>query len=191
MAFRAGLIRKDEAESDRPPDPLALKITWHVTSQQQSLKLNGEVKTTEGKPFLCVVLDLYSKLIVGWSMHHRQDRYMVVRAVEMAVWQRTGNQPVILHSDSGSQFTSGDYQRALKFNNLISSMSAVGNCSDNAGCEGFFGILKRERVNYRHYRTRDKARSDIFDYIERFHNPRMRRRLAKQDQQFSAILNRP
>ncbi len=116
---------------------------------------------------------------------------MVVRAVEMAVWQRTGNQPVILHSDRGSQFTSGDYQRALKFNNLISSMSAVGNCSDNAGCEGFFGILKRERVNYRHYRTRDKARSDIFDYIERFHNPRMRRRLAKQDQQFSAILNRP
>jgi len=151
----------------------------------------SEVTTTEGKLFLCVVLDLYSKLIVGWSMHHRQDRYMVIRAVEMAVWQRTGNQPVILHSDRGAQFTSGDYQRALKFNNLISSMSAVGHCSDNAACEGFFGILKRERVNYRRYRTRDEARSDIFDYIERFHNPRMRRRLAKQDQQFSAILNRP
>ena len=150
-----------------------------------------EVKTTEGKLFLCVVLDLYSKLIVGWSMHHRQDRYMVVRAVEMAVWQRTGNKPVILHSDRGAQFTSGDYQRALKFNNLISSMSAVGHCSDNTACEGFFGILKRERVNYRRYRTRDEARSDIFDYIERFHNPRMRRRLAKQDQEFSAVLNRP
>ena len=70
-------------------------------------------------------------------------------------------------------------------------MSDVGHCADNEACEDFFGILKRERINYRKYRTRDEARSDIFDYIERFHNPRMQRRLAQQDQQFSAILNRP
>jgi len=97
------------------------------------------VPTQEGKLFLCVVLDLYSKLIVGWPMHYRQDQHMVIRAVEMAVWQRQGKVPVVLHSDRGSQFTSGDYQRYLGSNRLVSSMSAVGHCGDNAACEGFFG----------------------------------------------------
>ncbi|PAU81126.1 IS3 family transposase [Halovibrio salipaludis] len=147
-----------------------------------------QVPTQEGKLFLCVVLDLFSKLIVGWSMHHRQDRQMVIRAVEMAVWQRQGNVPVILHSDRGSQFTSGDYQRYLGSNQLVSSMSAVGHCGDNAACEGFFGMLKRERIHHRRYRTQNEARADIFDYIERFHNPRMRRRVAVQDQKLSAVL---
>lgn len=150
-----------------------------------------EVKTQEGKLFLCVVLDLYSKLVIGWSMHHRQDRYMVIRAVEMATWQRTEQHPVILHSDRGAQFTSGAYQKVLTANRLISSMSAVGHCADNAACEGFFGVIKRERIRYRSYRTRDEARADIFDYIERFHNPRMRRRLARKDQQITSFLNRP
>ncbi|CAG8998910.1 MAG: IS3 family transposase ISIlo12 [Candidatus Celerinatantimonas neptuna] len=147
--------------------------------------------TQEGKFYLSVVLDLYSKLVIGWSMHHRQDRYMVMRAVEMAVWQRQEKHKVILHSDLGTQFTSGDHQRLLKHNQLVSSMSAVGHCGDNAACEGFFGVLKRERVNYRHYRTRDEARADIFDDIERFHNPRMRRRLANEGRQFTFLQNRP
>lgn len=147
-----------------------------------------EIATQEGKLYLCVVIDLFSKLVVGWSMHHRQDRHMAVRAVEMAVWQRQGQTSVILHSDRGTQFTSGDFQRCLHKNSLISSMSAVGHCGDNAACEGFFGVLKRERIHHRDYRTRDEARSDIFDYIERFHNPRMRRRVATQDLKFSAVL---
>lgn len=146
-----------------------------------------EIATLEGKLFLCVVIDLHSKLVVGWAMHHRQDRHMVIRAVEMAVWQRQGDAPVVLHSDRGCQFVSGDYQRFLSGNALVSSMSAVGHCGDNAACEGFFGVLKRERVAHRQYRTRDEARADLFDYIERFHNPRMRRRVAKQDQKFSAV----
>ncbi len=143
-----------------------------------------EIKTQEGKLYLCVVLDLFSNLVIGWSMHHRQDRHMVIRAVEMAVWQRQERTSIILHSDRGSQFTSGDYQRHLGKNKLISSMSAVGHCADNAACEGFFGMLKRERVNHRQYRTRDQARADVFDYIERFHNPRMRRRVAMLDVRF-------
>jgi putative transposase len=147
-----------------------------------------EIATQEGKLFLCVVLDLYSKLVVGWSMHHRQDRHMVIRAVEMAVWQRQGGWSVILHSDRGAQFTSGDYQRFLRRNTLICSMSAVGHCGDNAACEGFFGLLKRERVAHRQYRTRDEARADLFNYIERFHNPRMRRRVARDDLKVSALL---
>ncbi|WP_139173244.1 IS3 family transposase, partial [Marinobacter mobilis] len=96
--------------------------------------------------------------------------------------------PVILHSDRGSQFTSGDYQRFLGSNRVVSSMSAVGHCGDNAACEGFFGILKRERVHRRRYRTLDEARADIFDYIERFHNPRMRRRVATQDRKLCTVL---
>ncbi|OPD68114.1 hypothetical protein CJU12_14730 [Pseudomonas aeruginosa] len=91
-------------------------------------------------------------------MHHRQDRQMVIRAVEMAIWQRQGDWSVILHSDRGRQFTSADYQRFLNRNTLICSMSAVGHCGDNAACEGFFGLLKRERVAHQSYRTRDEAR---------------------------------
>jgi putative transposase len=146
-----------------------------------------EVWTQEGKLYLCVVIDLFSNLVIGWSMHHRQDRHMVIRAVEMAVMQREGGWSVILHSDRGGQFISSDYQDYLARNTLICSMSAVGHCGDNAACEGFFGMLKRERINRVSYRTRDIARSDIFDYIERFHNPRMRRRVADQDRKLDAV----
>ncbi len=150
-----------------------------------------EIATQEGKLYLCVVLDLYSKLVIGWSMHDRQDRHMVIRAVEMAIWQRQGTANVILHSDRGCQFTSNDYQKLLLQHGLVSSMSAVGHCGDNAACEGFFGMLKRERIYHRRYRTRNEAKADVFDYLERFHNPRMRRRMALQDMKFTSILNRP
>lgn len=147
-----------------------------------------EIKTDAGKLYVCIVLDLFDYRVVGWSMHHRQDRQMVIRAVQMAVWQRQGEQPVILHSDRGSQFRSGDYQDYLTANSLVCSMSAVGHCGDNAACEGFFGMLKRERVYRTKYPTLDAARGDVFEYIERFHNPRMRRRTAKQDSKFSTLL---
>jgi putative transposase len=146
-----------------------------------------EIKTDEGKLYLCIVLDLFDHRVVGWSMHHRQDRQMVIRAVQMAVWQRQGNERVILHSDRGSQFRSGDYQNYLEAHALVCSMSAVGHCGDNAACEGFFGLLKRERVYRMRYPTLDAARADVFEYIERFHNPRMRRRQAKQDLKFSTL----
>ena len=113
---------------------------------------------------------------------------MVIRAVEMAIWQRQGGWSVILHSDRGSQFRSGDYQDFLNQNTLICSMSAVGHCGDNAACEGFFGVLKGERIYQRKYRTLEMAKADVFNYIERFHNPRMRRRVAKSDLEFSGVL---
>lgn len=147
-----------------------------------------EIKTSQGKLYLCIVLDLFDQRVVGWSMHHRQDRQMVIRAVQMAVWQRQGNHEVILHSDRGSQFRSGDYQRYLAANGLVCSMSAVGRCGDNAACEGFFGLLKRERIYRSRYSTLEAARADVFEYIERRHNPRMRRRVAKQDSKFKALL---
>lgn len=79
-------------------------------------------------------------------------------------------------------------QYFLKDQNLVSSMSAVGHCGDNAACEGFFGMLKRERVRRRKYQARAQARSDVFDYIERFHNPKMRRRIDQADRAFEALI---
>lgn len=145
------------------------------------------IRTAQGWLYLCVVLDLYSMRVVGWSMSGIQDRQLVLNAVLMALWQRPRNQPVFLHSDRGTQFTSADYQQFLDDHHLVCSMSAVGHCADNAAAEGFFGMLKRERVNRRRYLTHAEARSDVFDYIERFHNPRMQRRLDKREQEFIAL----
>ena len=137
------------------------------------------IRTAEGWLYLSVVVDLYSGRVIGWSMSPRQDRQLVIQAVLMALWQRTDRSPVVLHSDRGCQFTSDEYQWFLKGHQLRSSMSAVGTCADNAAAESFFGLLKRERVNRRQYQTRAEARADVFDYIERFHNPRRARRIER------------
>jgi len=138
------------------------------------------VRTAEDWLYLCVVIDLYSRLVVGWSMSAVQDRQLVLQAVLMALWQRQDRSPLVLHSDRGCQFTSDEYQRFLRGHNVTCSMSGVGSCADNALVEGFFGMLKRERVNRRYYRTRAEARADIFDYIETSYNPRMRSRLERE-----------
>lgn len=135
------------------------------------------VRTGEHWLSVCAVIDLCSGVVVGWSMNCRQGSELAIRALSMAVWQRQGTGAVIVHSDRGCQYTSDAYQRYLKSQGLVGSMSAAGSCADNAAAESFFGLLKRERVYRRSYRTRDEARSDIFDYIERFHNARKRRRM--------------
>lgn len=140
------------------------------------------IRTAEGWLYLCVVIDLFSGKVVGWSMSATQDRRLVLDAVLMAGWQRPDRQPVVLHSDRGTQFTSYEYRQFLKDHHITLSMSAVGHCGDNAPAEGFFGMLKRERVNRRRYLTRADARSDVFDYIERFHNPRIQRRIDSPKQ---------
>ena len=145
------------------------------------------IRTGDGWLYLCAVVDLFSKQVVGWSMSKNQTREMVLHAVLMALWQREDRRPVVLHSDRGTQFTSDEYQRFLTGHNLTCSMSAVGSCADNAAAESFFGLLKRDRVHRRRYVTASEARADVFDYIERFHNPRMRRRLAKRAQDEAAL----
>jgi putative transposase len=145
------------------------------------------IYTAEGWLYLCVVIDLYGGKVIGWSMSTIQDRQLVLRAVLMACWQRRGRQAVILHSDRGTQFTSYEYQQFLKDHHITLSMSEVGHCGDNAPAEGFFGMLKRERVNRRRYLTVSDARADVFDYIERFHNPRIQRRLDSRDHGVSAL----
>jgi putative transposase len=145
------------------------------------------IRTAEHWLYCCVVLDVYSGVVVGWSMSPRQDRQLGVQAVLRALWQRPARTPVILHSDRGCQFTSEEYQQFLAAHQVPCSMSAVGSCADNAAAESFFGRLKRERVNRRQSRTRAEARADIFDYIERWHNPRQRRRLEMQQREAKLV----
>ena len=140
------------------------------------------IRTGEGWLYLTVVVDLYCGQVVGWSMSHRMDRQLVIQAVLMALWQKKNKAPVVLHPDRGSQLTNDEYQQFLAGHNITCSMSAVGSCYDNAAAESFFGVLKRERVNRRRYVTRAEARSDIFDYIELYYNPRKRRKLGVTDQ---------
>lgn len=135
------------------------------------------VRTGEGFLYLCVVKDLFNSVIVGWSMSSVQNRDLVLQSVLAALWQRPKGLQTILHSDRGCQFTSHEYQQFLKGHHLTCSMSAVGSCADNASAERFFGQMKRERVNRRYYPTRQEARTDIFDYIERFYNQRKLRKL--------------
>jgi len=168
----------------KPSGQRPATVANHLARDFHSLQPNEKwvtdityIRTGEGWLYLSAVVDLHSKEVVGWSMGPRQDRSLVLHAVLMALWQRPGNKPVVLHSDRGTQFTSDEYQRFLTGHNLKCSMSAVGSCADNAAAESFFGLLKRERVNRRSYALRSQARADVFDYIERFHNPRMRRRM--------------
>ena len=140
------------------------------------------LRTGEGWLYLAVIIDLYDGQVIGWSMSSRMKKQLVIQAVLMALWRKQDKASVILHSDRGSQYTSHEYQQFLKDHHIVSSMSAVGSCYDNAAAESFFGVLKRERVNRRHYVTRAEARADVFEYIEIFYNPRKRRMLVKTDQ---------
>jgi putative transposase len=139
------------------------------------------IRTHEGWLFLAVVLDLFSRRVIGWAMQPRMERDLVIKALLMAVWRRKPVERVIIHSDQGSQFTSHEWQSFLKANNLECSMSRRGNCHDNAVAESFFQLLKRERIKRKIYTNREEARSDIFDYIEMFYNTR--RRHGYNDQQ--------
>ena len=130
------------------------------------------IRTLEGFAYLAVMIDLYSRRVVGWSMQSRQTTDIVLQALLMAVWRRKPKNRVLIHSDQGSQFTSMDWASFLKAHNLEHSMSRRGNCHDNAVAESFFNLLKRERIRRRTYKTRAEARQDVFDYIEMFYNPK-------------------
>jgi len=130
--------------------------------------------TGQGWLYLAVVMDLYSRRIIGWSMSRRINRHLVLNALSMALGQRRPGQNLIHHSDRGVQYLSDDFQALLRQHGITCSMSDKGSCYDNAVVESFFASLKRERINRRKYRTRDEARADVFDYIERFYNRKRR-----------------
>ena len=126
--------------------------------------------THEGWLYLAVIIDLFSRRVVGWSLNSRISRDLVMNALRMAIFRRQPTPGLILHSDRGSQYCSNEFQKMLKTNQMISSMSRKGNCWDNAVAESFFGSLKTERVFFSNYMTREKAKRDIVDYIEMFYN---------------------
>ena len=123
---------------------------------------------------MTVVIDLYARAVVGWSMNSTMATELVLDAMMMAVWRRRSKTPVMIHSDQGSQFGSDDFNRWCKDNQLVPSMSRRRNCWYNAVAESFFSSLKKERIKRRIYASRQEAMSDVFDYIEGFYN-RVRR----------------
>ncbi len=132
------------------------------------------VWTAEGWLLVAVVLDLYSRRVVGWSMQAQMTAQWVIDAMLMAIWRRGPKQALLHHSDRGSQYRSEDFQRLLSAHGVTCSMSRNGNCWDNSAVESFFSTLKTERTSRKSYATRDQARADVFDYIETFYNLRRR-----------------
>ena len=132
------------------------------------------IHTQEGFLFLAVVMDLFARNIVGWAMAPRITDNLVLDAVTMAYWRRKPINKVMLHSDQGSQYTSGRCKKLLKALNIQASMSRRGNCHDNAVPESFFANLKKEKIRRIKYKSRAGARQSMFNYIEMFYNPKRR-----------------
>lgn len=132
------------------------------------------IPTREGWMYLAVVLDLFSRRVVGWGMSSRLNRRLAIDALEMALWRRRPVAGLLHHSDRGCQYASNEYRQLLAQYGMQCSMSRKGDCWDNAVVESFFHTLKTELVHHRRYRTRQQARVDLFDYIELFYNRRRR-----------------
>jgi transposase InsO family protein len=132
------------------------------------------VWTTEGWLYLAVVLDLYSRAVIGWALEARLTGDLARQALTMAIRHRVPTSGLLHHSDRGSQYAATAYQQLLTTHGMTGSMSRRGNCWDNACVESFFGTLKRELIYHRQYRTREEATQDIFEYLEVFYN-RLRR----------------
>ncbi len=132
------------------------------------------IHTQEGFLFLAVVMDLFARSIVGWSMSDRMTDTLVQDALMAAYWRRKPEGAVRLHSDQGSQYSSRDFRTLLSSLNMEASMSRRGNCWDNAVAESFFGNLKKEKIRRHKYKTREEAKRAIFHYIEMFYNAKRR-----------------
>lgn len=174
LRSQSGYRRRPSPRGGRPSvvAPNRLRQQFRVAEPNQVWVTDiTYIRTYEGWLYLAVVLDLFSRQVIGWSMQSRIDRELVLAALLMAVWRRQPKQEVIVHSDQGSQYGSDDWQAFLKAHGLVASMSRRGNCHDNAVAESFFQLLKRERIRRRIYPDRAAARQDVFEYIEMFYNP--------------------
>ncbi|RJG12921.1 IS3 family transposase [Pseudomonas cavernicola] len=176
LRSQTGYRRRPGRYGGKPPvaSPNRLERRFNVTEPNKVWVTDiTYIRTYEGWLYLAVVLDLFSRQVIGWSMKPQMTSDLAIDALLMAVWRRKPKQEVMIHSDQGSQYSSTDWQSFLRANNLIGSMSRRGNCHDNAVAESFFQLLKRERIKRKTYSTRQDARSDVFDYIEMY-NPKRR-----------------
>jgi len=169
--LRAKAARKFKATTNSkhnlPVAPNLLQQDFSATAANQ--KWVGDITylwTEEGWLYLAVVIDLYSRLVVGWAMSERMTADLVCQALKMALWRRRMPQGVIVHSDRGSQYCSALYQGVLTEHALICSMSAKGNCYDNAVAESFFHTMKVEIIHGERFATREQMRQTVFEYIE-------------------------
>ena len=183
LRSQTGYRRRPGARYSRP----STVVPNHVAQQFNVTEPNKVwvtdityIRTHEGWLYLAVVLDLFSRQVIGWSMQPRMESELAINVLLMAVWRRQPEQQVIIHSDQGSQFNSYEWQDFLKAHNLCASQSRRGNCYDNAVAESFFQLLKRERIRRKTYLTREDARQDVFDYIEMFYNPKRRHSYANR-----------
>jgi putative transposase len=166
---RRGLPRDDGA--DRRPALPTFLIGNSPPNDQRWIADFSYIWTAEGWLYVAAVIDLFSRRVVGWSMKAEMTAQLVADALVMAIWRRGKPDALLHHSDQGSQYASEQFQRLMADNGVACSMSRSGNVSDNAAMESFFSSLKTERIGRKLYRSRDEARADVFDYIERFYNP--------------------
>jgi transposase InsO family protein len=182
QGLRAKAAKKFKATTNSkhnlPVAPNLLEQDFTATAPNQ--KYVGDITylwTDEGWLYLATIIDLYSRLVVGWSMSERMTAQLVCDALKMALWRRHMPTNVIVHSDRGSQYCSGAYQKLLDEHGLICSMSGKGNCYDNACAESFFHSLKVEAIHGERFGTREEMRQTVFEYIEVDYN-RTRRHSA-------------
>lgn len=177
--IRAKQARRFKATTDSdhndPVAPNLLDREFHVDVPDRVWVADlTYIWTREGWLYLAVILDLFSRRVVGWSMSKRITSQLTLEALSVALCSRKPSPGLLHHSDRGSQYTCGDYRDVLDEHGVLCSMSRKGDCWDNAVAESFFKTLKVERVNDRDYWTREEAQTDIIDYIERFYNRKRR-----------------
>jgi len=182
IGLRAKAKKKFKATTDSkhnlPVAPNLLNRDFTATTPNQ--KWCGDITyvwTDEGWMYLAVVIDLYSRAVIGWSIQSTMSRQLVCDALMMALWRRRFPRGILFHSDRGSQYCSNDYQKMLKSFGFICSMSRKSNCWDNAVAESFFHSIKTELIYTERYATREIAKQSIFQYIEVYYN-RVRRHSA-------------
>ena len=159
--------------SKRTPPPAPNRLNRQFIAHQPNQRWVSDVTaipTRKGWLYLATVMELYSRLIVGWSMAARNTTQLVNTALSMAIAKRHPNQGVLVHSDQGVQYTAGDYQALLRKHGMICSMSRRGNCYENAVMESFYHSMKAELVMFEDYRNHEQAKRSLFEYIEVFYN---------------------
>jgi putative transposase len=166
-------VTTDSRKTISAPNLLDRGFTVHRPNERWVSDITA-IPTREGWLYLAVIIDLYSRAVIGWAMHARLLGHLVTDALKMALMRRKVRSPLLLHSDQGSQYTATEYRTLLANNGIACSMSRKGNCWDNAVAESFFHSLKTELVHHEDYRTRQAATTSIFDYIEVFYNRQRR-----------------
>lgn len=164
-----------DSRHDYPVSPNILKRNFEVKKRDKVWVSDiTYIWTFQGWLYLCVIIDLFSRKIVGWSMGNRIIAGLTKNALQMAIMHRKPGKNLIFHSDRGVQYASHEFREVLKQNKMIQSMSRKGDCWDNACAESFFSTLKMEEVFHQAYRSREEARRNIFEYIAIFYNRQRR-----------------